>query len=88
MRKYDRPERARILARTIASDILLYNRARVEQAIKNDNLFEALAEEIEEGRKDFQSKVTDEIYQNYNLFERALVDKILMAMATVDSPIW
>ena len=88
MRKYDRPERARIRARTIASDILLYNRAKVEQAIKNDNLFEALAEEIEEGRKDYQASVTPEIYENYNLYERALVDKILMAMATVDSPIW
>ena len=88
MHKYDKPERARIFARTIASDILLYNRAKVEEAIKNDNVFEALEAEIEEGRAEYARKVTPEILEKYNLFERALVDKLLLAMGHVDSDIW
>ena len=88
MLKYDKPRRARNLARTIASDILLYNRDEVEEAIRNDNFFEALEEKIDEGREHYKSRVTPEILQNHNLYDRALVDKLLVAMAYVDSDIW
>lgn len=88
MIKYDKPRRARNLARTIASDILLYNRDEVEEAIKNDNFFDALQEKIQEGRDHYESRVTPEIKQNYNMYDRALVDKLLVAMAYVDSEIW
>ncbi|MCD6498867.1 MAG: hypothetical protein J7M25_11290 [Deltaproteobacteria bacterium] len=88
MRKYDRPERARILARTIASDILLYNRAMVEQGVKDDNLFDVLADKITDSKSEYKRRVTDEIFEQYNLFELALVDKLLRALATVPSDIW
>lgn len=88
MLKYDKPERARILARTIASDLVLYNRQRIEEGIKNDNVFEVLAEEIEEGRALYESRVTPEIYQKHNLYERALVDKLLKSLSYVKSEIW
>lgn len=88
MLKYDKPRRARNLARTIASDILLYNRDEVEKAIKQDNLFEVMEDKIQEGRDHYESRVTPEISQNYNLYDMALVDKLLVAMAYVDSDIW
>src|SRR5688572_9842877 len=43
-------EAARRLARAIASDLSLYNEEKIVQGIQNDDLFTALAEEIEEGR--------------------------------------
>jgi hypothetical protein len=43
-------EAARRLARAIASDLSLYNEEKIVGGITNDNLFDALSEEIEEGR--------------------------------------
>lgn len=88
MLKYDKPERARILARTIASDLVLYNRQRIEEGIRDDAVFEVLADEIEEGRALYESRVTTEIYQNYNLYEKALVDKLLKSLAYIKADIW
>src|SRR5688500_8456057 len=45
----DNDARAQQLARAIASDIQLYNKQKIEEALINDNFFEALAEEITEG---------------------------------------
>ena len=45
----DRPERARQLARAIASDLSLYNEEKIIAGIKDDNLFEVMAEEIRRG---------------------------------------
>ena len=39
-------DKARRLARTIVSDIALYNRDEIRKGIVNDNLFDVLAEEI------------------------------------------
>ena len=50
-------EAARRLARAIASDLSLYNEDKIVTGITNDNLFESLAEEIEEGRALFKSRV-------------------------------
>ena len=42
-------EAARRLARAIASDLSLYNEEKITQGVKDDDLFGALEEEIEEG---------------------------------------
>jgi hypothetical protein len=46
----DKPERARQFARAIASDLAMYNEAKLVQGIQNDTLFDSMKEEIEEGR--------------------------------------
>ena len=38
------------LARAIASDISLYNEEKIVKGIEQDNLFDAIKDEIEEGR--------------------------------------
>jgi len=83
----DNPERARRLARAIASDLTLYNEAKIVQGIQNDNLFDAMRNEIEEGRALFKSRVTSEVY-SMNLYERALVDVMLKAKGHIKSKIW
>jgi hypothetical protein len=87
MAKYDNPERARMLARAIASDLMLYNEERLTRAIQNDAVFEDLSEEIEEGRTLFESRVTADIYE-MNLYERAVVDVMIKSKGHVKSKIW
>lgn len=79
--------RAVQLARAIASDIQLYNRDKVEKGLRADNLFEALKPEIEEGRELFRGRVTKELYER-NLYDRALVDRLIKSMSAVDLPVW
>ena len=87
MAKYDNPERARMLARAIASDLMLYNEERLTKAIQDDTVFDELSDEIEEGRQLFQSRVTSEIYE-LNLYDRAIVDVMIKSKGHVKSRIW
>jgi hypothetical protein len=84
----DKPDRARQFARAIASDLAMYNEAKLVHGIQNDNLFVAMKEEIEEGRQHFRARVTPEIAVT-NLFDRALVDILLKQRGqNIKSKIW
>lgn len=80
--------KANRLARTIASDISLYNEAKIIQGIEQDNFFESLKGEIEEGRDLYKSRVTSELYAATNFFDRAIVDVILSRKGHIKSKIW
>lgn len=84
----DTPERALRLARTIASDISLYNEEKIIKGIIEDNLFEALKEELEEGRELYRGRVSEDIYAKTNYFDKAVVDIILRSKGHVKSKIW
>lgn len=83
----DNPTRAVQLARAIASDIQLYNRDKVEKGLRADNLFDALKDEIEEGRELFRGRVSKEMFER-NFYNRALVDRLIKSMSAVDLPVW
>ncbi|MBE2248213.1 MAG: hypothetical protein IAE78_01610 [Myxococcus sp.] len=76
------------LARAIASDISLYNEAKIIQGIEQDRLFDVLRDEIEEGRELFKSRVTSEIFTRTNFFDRAIVDVVIKPKGHVKSKIW
>mgnify|MGYP000925042328 CR=1 FL=1 len=76
------------LARAIASDISLYNEEKIRKGIEEDNLFEVLQEEIEEGRELYRSRVSDELYRTTNFFERAIVDIIVRPRGHIRSKVW
>jgi hypothetical protein len=80
-------ESAKRLARAIASDISIYNEAKIIKGIEEDTLFDILEEQIEEGRAHYNSKVPEEI-QMRNYFNRAVVDIILKNKAHIKSKIW
>jgi hypothetical protein len=80
-------ESAKRLARAIASDISIYNEAKIIKGIEEDTLFDILEEQIEEGRAHYNSKVPEEI-QMKNYFNRAVVDIILKNKAHIKSKIW
>ncbi len=83
----DKPERARQLARAIASDVALYHDKKLVEGVQNDTLFDSMSSEIEEGRALFKTRVTPELFANGH-YERALNDVMLKAKASVKSRIW
>lgn len=80
------PDQAYRLAKAIISDILLYNQEKVKTGIENDNLFEALSAELEEGKKLFQSRVEKDI--PLSVFDRAIVDVLFKSAGRYASKIW
>jgi hypothetical protein len=80
-------EAARRLARAIASDLSLYNEEKIVQGIQGDNLFEALSEEIEEGRALFKSRVAPELYAR-GFYDRAIIDVLVRSKGHVQSKMW
>lgn len=80
-------EHATRLARAIASDISLYNEAKIKKGIEEDSFFDLLADEIEEGRAHFKSRVSASL-QSQGIYDRALVDVILARKGHIASRIW
>lgn len=76
------------LARTIASDISLYNEQKIVKGIEQDNLFDALKDEFEEGLGLYKSRVSPEVYTTTNFFWRAIIDLVIRTRAHVKSKIW
>jgi len=80
-------EAARRLARAIASDLSLYNEEKIVQGVQGDNLFEVLAEEIEEGRALFKSRVAPDLYSK-GFYDRAIIDILVRSKGHVQSKMW
>jgi len=80
-------EAARRLARAIASDLSLYNEEKIVKGIQDDELFNSLAEEIEEGRALYKSRVSADLYHK-NFYDRALVDILVKSKGHVKSKVW
>ena len=87
MAMIDNPEQAKRLARAIISDVAIYNREKVESGIKNDNIFDLLQEELEEGRQHFFSRVAPEIDPGA-IYDIAVVDVLIKRAGKIESTIW
>ncbi|MDJ0765380.1 MAG: hypothetical protein QNJ97_20535 [Myxococcota bacterium] len=87
MRIIETEEAARRLARAIASDLSLYNEDKILDGLKNDTLYEVLAEEIEEGRGLFRSRVTTELYDK-NYYDRAIIDLLIKSKGHIKCKLW
>jgi CheY-like chemotaxis protein len=64
-------QKAARLGRTIISDILLYNPDQVVRGIKEGNIHELLAKDIEDGLKHFNSRVSEDIRSKRDYFKEA-----------------
>jgi len=87
MNMIDNPDQAKRLARAILSDVAMYNKEKVENGIKNDNIFDALKEELEEGRQHFLSRVSTEVNPDL-IYEIAVVDVLIKRAGKIESSIW
>ncbi|MFO0627829.1 MAG: hypothetical protein U0325_19630 [Polyangiales bacterium] len=80
-------EAARRLARAIASDLSLYNEEKITRGIQDDSLFEQIADEIEEGRQLYKSRVAPLLYER-NFYGRAIVDILVKSKRHIKSKVW
>ncbi len=87
-RLVENPDLAFRLARAIVSDIALYNRDKVTEGIKGDNIFDLMDEELAEGREHFFSRVSPEMENRDHLYERAIVDVMIKQAGKIESQIW
>jgi hypothetical protein len=87
MSTIDNPDLAKRLARAILSDVAMYNPEKVENGIKNDNIFEVLKEELEEGRQHFFSRVSPDVNPD-TIFDIAVVDVLIKRAGKIESSIW
>lgn len=76
------------LARAIASDISLYNEEKIKKGIEEDNLFDVIEEDLQEGRDLYKSRVSAELYRTTNYYERAIVDIIVRSRGHIRSRLW
>lgn len=83
----DKPDRARQLARAIASDLTLYHEKEIIEGIENDTLFSVMQPHIEEGRALFKTRVVADLFDQ-NIYDRAVVDVMLKSKGHVKSRIW
>lgn len=88
MKTITRPNAAQRLARTIASDILLYNKEKVAEGIRDDNLFAVLSDDIQEAHKHFGERVDPKLLEQYNFVDRALVDVLIHRSAHHPTDAW
>ena len=82
------PEAANRLARAILSDIRIYNEAKIREGIQKDTLFDLLAEELEEGRAHFVSRVQPALGVYPSCYDRAIVDVLVYQSRRIPSWIW
>jgi hypothetical protein len=87
MNLIDNPDQAKRLARAILSDVAMYNKEKVENGIKDDNIFDALKEELEEGRQHFLSRVSTDVNPDL-IYEIAVVDVLIKRAGKIESSIW
>lgn len=82
------PEAASRLARTIISDIAIYNREKVLSGIKNDNVFDLLEKELNEGLELYKSRVSADVDRTNNFYNMAIVDILIKRNGDIESDIW
>jgi hypothetical protein len=71
-------DEARRLARLILSDIVIYNAAKVERGIRDNNFFELLRDEIDEGRQYYESRVSMRVRRDSEIFTETLQQFVQM----------
>jgi response regulator RpfG family c-di-GMP phosphodiesterase len=74
-REYDE---ARRLARLILSDIVIYHADAVDRGIRDNNFFEVLREEIEEGRQYYDSRVPFRVRRDTEIYTETLQQFVQM----------
>jgi phage terminase Nu1 subunit (DNA packaging protein) len=68
--------KAQRLARIIASDISLYDEAKVKEGIRSGTFFELFAKEIAEGRQHFLTRVPESVHRRVAILDDAFNELI------------
>lgn len=65
-------EKAKRLARTILSDIYLYGKAKVEEAVRNDTFEKTFSSELREGLKLYEARISAEVKDMGDFYNEAI----------------
>lgn len=65
-------ERAKRLARTIVSDIYLYNTAKADESIRNNTFSSVFASEMREGLKLYENRISQEVRDKGDFFREVI----------------
>lgn len=84
----DPHERAKRLARLIVGDIVLYNQEKIAEGIKQDNLFQVMERELDEGRRYYEKHVDPAVAVQTDYYNLAVVDILVKGRGDVESEIW
>jgi len=76
------------LARTIISDIALYNKEKVSEGIKKDNIFDLLEKELNEGLELYRNRISPDLDKKNSLYNKAIVDILIKRHGNIESEIW
>ena len=87
-KKLSDPKKIFRIAKAMASDIQMYNKDKIEKAIKEDNFFDVIVNEYQEGKELLEQRVDPEVLKKDNYLDRAIVDIILKYSSNIDSKIW
>jgi predicted Zn finger-like uncharacterized protein len=71
-------EKAKRLARTIINDIYLYNSAKLDDSLRNDNFYTIFAAEVKEGRKLYDLRIPQEV-RNIDDFYKEAIENFISA---------
>jgi len=88
MKLINSPEAAARLARTIISDIALYNREKILDGIKHDNIFDLLEKELKEGLDLYRSRLAPDMDSANSFYNRSIVDILIKRNGDIESEIW
>jgi len=88
MKLINSPEAAARLARTIISDIALYNREKILDGIKHDNIFDLLEKELKEGLDLYRSRLAPDMDSTNSFYNRSIVDILIKRNGDIESEIW
>jgi len=69
-------EAAKRLARIIIADIVLYNQGEAEKGVRNGSFKQLLSDPLAEGRRHYDSRVSEELRRSTNYFDEAIEEFI------------
>ncbi len=84
----DPHERAKRMARLIVGDLVLYNKEKIVEGIRNDTLFEVLEQELKEGKDYYEKNVDPQVRSASDYFGQAIVDILIKGREDIKSSIW
>ncbi len=68
----ERVEKAKRLARTVINDIYIYNAAKLDESVRNDNFYTVFASELKEGKKLYDQRVPQEVRLVTDFYKEAI----------------
>lgn len=67
---------AKRLARIIIADVVLYNKKEVEEGVHSESFRELLKDQLDEGRRHYDTRVSEQVRADQDYFEEAIEDFI------------